>query len=162
MRRRKPLALPLATLLLGLAVSTTAFGGATTSTGQTVVIKTAYNRAFKQPIVVDGKGRSVYMFVLDTNGTATCTAQWEEHPLCYKVLPPVTGIPRAGAGIDASKLGTTKRNDGLTQITYNRYPLYYFKGGFGYGVPDKKPGDLNGHGFYGMFYVLSPIGRRLR
>jgi predicted lipoprotein with Yx(FWY)xxD motif len=160
MLRRKPLALPLAMLLLGLTVSTTALGGATPA-GQTV-IKTAYNRAFKQAIVVDGKGRSVYMFVLDTNGTAMCTAQWEEHPLCYKVLPPVTGTPRAGAGIDASKLGTTKRNDGLTQITYNRYPLYYFKGGFGYGAPDRKPGDLNGHGFYGMFYVLSPKGRRLR
>jgi predicted lipoprotein with Yx(FWY)xxD motif len=68
----------------------------------------------------------------------------------------VTGTPRAGAGIDASKLGATERADGRMQITYNRHPLYYFRGGFGYGAPDRKPGDVQGQGFVQLFHVLSP------
>jgi predicted lipoprotein with Yx(FWY)xxD motif len=131
-----------------------------TTAGPTV-IKAAFNTALKQRIVVDGSGRTVYMLVLDTRGKATCTPQWKEHPLCHRVLPPVTGTPRAGAGIDASKLGTTKRSDGVTQVTYNRHPLYYFRGGpgLGYGVPDKRAGDVNGQGFFRMFFALSPGGR---
>ena len=123
------------------------------------VIKAAFNTTLKQRIVVDGSGRSVYMLVLDTRGKATCTPQWKAHPLCHRVLPPVTGKPHAGAGVDASKLGTTKRPDGTTQVTYNRHPLYYFRGGLGYGVPDRRAGDLNGQGFFRLFFVLSPQGR---
>jgi predicted lipoprotein with Yx(FWY)xxD motif len=161
MQRKKPLVLLLATLLLGaLAVSATALGARAPASVQTV-IKVAFNKTLKMRIVVDGNGRSVYMFVLDTRGKATCIPQWEEHPACHRVLPPVRGIPRARAGIDESKLGTTKRRDG-TQVTYNGYPLYYFKGGLGYGDPDRKLGDLNGQGFYQMFYALSPKGTPIR
>jgi predicted lipoprotein with Yx(FWY)xxD motif len=125
------------------------------------VIKAAFNTALKQRIVVDGSGRTVYMLVLDTRGKATCTPQWKEHPLCHRVLPPVTGWPRAGTGIEASKLGTTRRPDGIMQVTYNRQPLYYFRGGLGYGVPDTRAGDVNGQGFFRLFFVLSPQGRRI-
>ena len=160
MQREKSLVLLLTTLLLGaLVVSTTAFGARAPASAETV-IRVAFNKTLGKRIVVDGKGRSVYMFVLDTRGKATCIPGWEEHPACHIVLPPVRGIPRAGAGIDGSKLGTTKRSDG-TQITYNGRPLYYFKGA-GYGDPDLKPGDLHGQGFYQMFYVLSPNGTPIR
>jgi predicted lipoprotein with Yx(FWY)xxD motif len=38
-----------------------------------------------------------------------------------------------------SLLGTTKRQDGTTQVTYNGHPLYYFIG-------DSAPGMANGEG----------------
>ena len=151
--------------LLIMALAAVLPGGPTISTAARepaaapTVIKAAFNPTLKQRIVVDRSGRTVYVLVLDTRGKATCTPQWEAHPLCHQVLPPVTGTPRAGAGIEASKLGTTRRPDGTMQVTYNRRPLYYFRGGPGYGVPDRKPGDLNGHGFFRLFFVLSPKGR---
>jgi predicted lipoprotein with Yx(FWY)xxD motif len=160
MQQRKSGVFLLAMLVLALATTASAPGGQTVFSRQTV-IKVAFNQALGKKIVVDGNGRSVYMFVLDTRGKATCIPKWEEHPACHRVLPPVRGSARAGAGIDASKLGTTQRSDG-TQITYNGYPLYYFKGGLGYGNPDRKPGDLNGQGFYQMFYALSPKGTPIR
>ena len=36
-------------------------------------------------------------------------------------------------------LGTTKRKDGTTQVTYAGHPLYTF-------VEDAKPGEANGNG----------------
>jgi predicted lipoprotein with Yx(FWY)xxD motif len=74
----------------------------------------------------------------------------------------VTGTPQAGTGIDASKVGATKRSDGRTQITYNRHPLYPFQGGFGFGAPDRKPGDVRGQDFFKLFHVLSPKGTPIR
>jgi predicted lipoprotein with Yx(FWY)xxD motif len=160
--RRRQLVPLLASLLLGgLVISAPAAGGGSASSGKTV-IKVAFNTTLEKTIVVDGTGRTVYMFLWDTRGKATCTPQLKDHPLCHKVLPPVTGVPRAGTGINAAKLGTTKRTDGKTQITYNRHPLYYFRGGFGYGAGDKKPGDVTGQGFFQLFYVLSPRGKPIR
>lgn len=61
-------------------------------------------------------------------------------------------------GIAASKLGTTKYPGGVTQVTYNRHPLYYFRGP----GADKKPGDARGQGFGKLWYVLSTKGTPIR
>jgi predicted lipoprotein with Yx(FWY)xxD motif len=159
-KRKLLVLLPASLLIGGLTVWATA-GGPTPASSQGF-LKVAFNSALEKEIVVDGDGRTVYMFARDTRGIPTCTAQLPGHPLCPKVLPPVTGAPSAGAGIDASKLGATERADGRRQITYNRHPLYYFRGGLGFGAPDRKPGDINGQGFFEMFHVLSPQGTPIR
>ncbi len=58
--------------------------------------------------------------------------------------PPLltTGAPTAGSGVTASMLGTTKRTDGTTQVTYNGWPLYYY-------VSDKAAGDTTGENVQG-------------
>ena len=126
-------------------------------------MKVAFNKTLKKSIVVDGKGRTVYMFTADYVGAPpTCTVQLD--PTCPKLWPPVksAGAPLAGKGIIASKLGTVKRTDGRTQVTYNRHPLYYFSGCCGYGPGDKKPGDVNGQRLFDAWYVLSPKGAPIR
>jgi predicted lipoprotein with Yx(FWY)xxD motif len=104
-------------------------------------------------ILVDGKGMTLYLFEQDTGTTSTCNGS------CATFWPPTTtdGAAKAGTGIDASKLGTTMRNDGTTEVTYNGHPLYYYKG-------DKEPGDTTGQGlnaFGALWYVVSPSGKEI-
>jgi predicted lipoprotein with Yx(FWY)xxD motif len=105
-------------------------------------------------ILVDSRGRTLYLFKKDTGGKSSCSGS------CAVNWPPllVTGKPRAGSGIAASKLGTTRRSDGKTQVVYNHHPLYRF-------VADTKPGDTNGEGltaFGARWFVVSPAGSQIR
>ncbi len=106
-------------------------------------------------ILVDSKGRTVYLFVADLGATSSCNSA-----ACVQYWPPVltAGAPSAGAGANAELLGTTQRKDGTTQVTYAGHPLYYF-------ITDKKAGDLTGqgiNGFGGPWYVVSPSGRQIQ
>jgi predicted lipoprotein with Yx(FWY)xxD motif len=101
-------------------------------------------------ILVDAKGRSLYLFEQDKGMASTC------YGACATLWPPLTvsGSPKAGTGIVASKLGTTKRKDGKAEVTYNGHPLYYY-------AADQKPGDTTGEGvnqFGASWDVLSTAG----
>jgi predicted lipoprotein with Yx(FWY)xxD motif len=101
-------------------------------------------------ILVDGNGMTVYLFVVDTSTTSNC------YTSCATIWPPVltTGAPQAGAGANASLLGSTTRTDGKVEVTYAGHPLYYF-------VQDKAAGDTTGqgvNGFGGLWWVVSPAG----
>ena len=101
-------------------------------------------------ILVDSKGRTVYLFEKDTGTKSTCSGA------CAVQWPPVRvdGKPSAGSGLTASKLGTTKRSDGQPQVTYNGHPLYLYIG-------DQNPGETTGQGlnvFGAKWFVLSPAG----
>jgi predicted lipoprotein with Yx(FWY)xxD motif len=102
------------------------------------------------PILVDAKGFAVYDFHKDKGTTSSC------YGACAKVWPPVltTGAPQVGEGATASLLGTSKRKDGTTQVTYAGHPLYT------YGA-DKKPGEANGNdidSFGAEWYALQGSG----
>ena len=104
-------------------------------------------------IVVNGKSQTLYLFEKDKNGKSACSGQ------CAKFWPPLLtkGKPKASAGVKASLLGTTKRSDGTTQVTYNKHPLYRF-------VQDKKPGDVTGEGskaFGAEWYVVGTNGKKI-
>ena len=49
---------------------------------------------------------------------------------CAKAWPPyiVSHKPRAGAGVRAGLIGTTRRKDGKLQVTYGGHPLYFYSG----------------------------------
>jgi predicted lipoprotein with Yx(FWY)xxD motif len=104
-------------------------------------------------ILVDGNGMTIYLFEKDKGMTSMCDGS------CAKFWPPVTtsGAPKAGSGVTAAKLGTTKRADGTTEVTYNGHPLYLYAG-------DKNPGDVTGQGlnaFGALWYVVSPAGNEV-
>ena len=160
---RKSGVMPLTALLLSGLVAGTAVGGRTAPSSRAVV-KVAYNKTLKKSIVVDGSGRTLYMFTEDTHGVATvCTPTGPYGAECPRIWPPLTsqGGPQAGTGITASLLGITKRTDGKRQVTYNHHPLYYLHGEPGI-AGDKKPGDVKGQGFFSEWYVLSPKGTPIR
>src|SRR5438874_2457354 len=74
-------------------------------------------------ILVDRRGRTLYLFEKDSRGTSACTGN------CASYWPPLltTGKPVARVGVRAALLGTTRRADGALQVTYNHHPLYTFK-----------------------------------
>lgn len=105
-------------------------------------------------ILVDGKGRTLYLFAADTSTTSTCDGA------CAAAWPPLLskGQPKAGSGAESKLLGTSKRSDGTTQVTYNKHPLYLFAG-------DTKPGQTNGQGlnqFGALWWVLDPAGKQVQ
>lgn len=101
-------------------------------------------------ILVDGEGRTLYLFLPDEQGAPTC------YDDCAQNWPPLTGEePTAGEGADASLLATAERDDGSIQVTYNDWPLYYF-------AADQQPGDTNGQGVGDVWYVVSPSGEPIR
>jgi predicted lipoprotein with Yx(FWY)xxD motif len=101
-------------------------------------------------VLVDSNGMTLYDFHKDKGTTSSC------YGACEQAWPPVTteGEPTVGNGASASKLGTTERKDGTTQVTYAGHPLYTY-------VDDKKPGEANGNdskAFGGQWYALKGNG----
>jgi predicted lipoprotein with Yx(FWY)xxD motif len=100
--------------------------------------------------LADSSGRTLYLFAADKSTASTC------YDSCATFWPPLLtkGAPTGSGQADASKLGTTPRKDGTTQVTYAGHPLYYYK-------QDAKPGDTNGqgsNGFGALWWVVAPDG----
>lgn len=146
-------------LLAGALIATATAGASSSSSA---VVKTAFNKTLKKTILVDGAGRTLYMYTADTGGTSNCVNDSTYH--CSKAWPPLltTGAPHAGQGAKASLLGTTKRADGGVQVTYHGHPLYTFHGGYGLGPGDTKPGQAGGQGVVTIWWVLSPAGNPIK
>lgn len=100
-------------------------------------------------VLVDGEGRTLYMFVPDDQGDPTCTDD------CAATWPPLEGPATAGDGADGSLLATAPHPSGVTQVTYGGWPLYHF-------ASDAAPGDVNGQGVNDVWFVVGPDGEPLR
>ena len=98
-------------------------------------------------ILVDGEGRTLYLFTGDGEGQSTC------YDACAQTWPPFTEdlLGGPGSGIDATLLATAVRTDGAIQVTYNGHPIYYYSG-------DQVPGETNGHGVGGQWFAVTSEG----
>jgi predicted lipoprotein with Yx(FWY)xxD motif len=133
------------------AASTSAASQAATPSGPATVA-VASNAKLGQ-ILVDGGGRTLYLFEADKDTSSTC------YGACATYWPPLltNGAPVAGGGADAKLLGTAKRTDGSVEVTYNGHPLYYV-------VTDHNPGDATGqavNNFGALWYVVGPAGNKI-
>lgn len=133
----------------GSSTSATAPSSSSASAGGSAVTVSTHTGAYGT-YLSDGSGRTLYMFQPDKNGSSTCYGQ------CAKFWPPLTSssAAHAGSGLQQSMLGTTKRTDGTTQITYAGHPLYYF-------AEDTSVGDTKGEALNlsgGEWYLLSTKG----
>ena len=102
-------------------------------------------------ILTDEEGRTLYVFLSDSEGESTC------YDDCAQTWPALEteGDPQAGEGADASLLGTTEREDGALQATYNEMPLYYY-------ADDAEPGETNGQGVGDVWFVVSTAGEPIQ
>jgi predicted lipoprotein with Yx(FWY)xxD motif/plastocyanin len=149
-----PAATAAATTVATTAVAATAIAATppmtSTAAGGPPMLQVAENGTLGQ-FLVDNKGMSLYLYTKDTKNTSNC------YDKCAAAWPPLytDGAPQAGAGVDASLLGTTTRKDGKVQVTYNGWPLYYW-------AKDQKPGDVTGQDVGGVWYVISPKGEEIK
>ena len=140
-----------AALALALAVPASA------TPSKTVVVKAAYNKHLKATILVDGSGKTLYLYTADRKGVSACRKEGLD---CTNIWYPLQTPATAGPGVKASLLGRTA--DGK-QATYNGHPLYIFHGCHsGCGLPDTKPGQSYGQGFAYVWWVVSPSGNAIK
>jgi len=97
----------------------------------------------------DGDDRAIYYFDKEQTEASEC------YGACAEAWPPVLtdGSPQAGGGADADLLGTTERDDGSTQATYDGRPLYYYV--------DDPAGEILCHNvseFGGLWLAVQPSG----
>jgi predicted lipoprotein with Yx(FWY)xxD motif len=83
--------------------------------------------------LVDGRGRTLYVFEADTGKASTC------YGACASAWPPAAApaAPHTTGAASAVLVGTVGRTDGTRQLTYNHHPLYYYAG-------DAAAGDTTG------------------
>jgi predicted lipoprotein with Yx(FWY)xxD motif len=134
-----------ATAVLGTGLA------AGSSAGKGTTVKVTKSRLGK--IIVDGRGRTLYLFEKDRRGHSACSGA------CAGYWPPLltAGKPVAGTGAKKSLLGTIRRANGKKQVTYGGHPVYRF-------VQDTRPGQVKGqdtHFFGGGWYVISPAGKKI-
>lgn len=139
------------------ALAGTALAGGASSTRSRVTVRIGTRKVPKLGIVlVNGKGRTLYMFVPDKRRKVTCVGA------CAAIWPPVklpAGMKAAASGaVKASLLGSDRDPAGGRVVTYNRWPLYTYVGDRAAGQAKGQALKLNG----GYWYVLSPAGRVIR
>ena len=132
--------------LYGPAPDATSGGGSAPAAGEATVATADSDLG---TILVDGEGRTLYLFMPDAQGPSTCTEG------CLENWPALAGPATAGEGADGSLLATAARpDDGSEQVTYNGWPLYYFGG-------DAVAGDVNGQGLGDNWYVVDATGNAI-
>ncbi len=135
--------------LVSLAVLNGALAATDSQTGARV---SAASSSFGK-IIVDGRGRTLYLFEKDKRGHSACSGA------CATYWPPVItrGKPIAGRGARSSLLGTIRRANGARQVTYAGHPLYRY-------ILDTKPGQTSGEGsqlFGAGWDALAPVGKKI-
>jgi len=148
------------TRLFVLAIALTAFAAvlvaaaqAQTSARSRAGALVALRKTALGTILVDSRGRTLYLFEKDRNAMSMCSSA------CISYWPPLTshGMPHAGRGVNRSMLGLTAAHNGVRQVTYAGHPLYRFAG-------DRRAGQTAGEGlndFGAGWYVLAANGRKV-
>jgi predicted lipoprotein with Yx(FWY)xxD motif len=139
------------TATAALAAGSSSATAATDSSAGTGTVRTAASSLGR--ILVDARRRTLYLFEKDRLGRSACAGT------CATYWPPllVRGKPAGAGGAKQSLLGSTRRADGTTQVTYAGHPLYRF-------VLDTGPGRTKGqdlHDFGAAWYVVSPSGKKI-
>lgn len=142
----------------GSSQPTTTTSGSGSSGNPATTFSTA-NISGLGTVVVDGKGRTVYILTSSSQknvpctDASGCTGVWPDLP-----LPSGVSAATAGMGAKPSLLGTKTLSDGETYPTYNGWLMYEYTG-------DSAAGQANGQGiqsFGGTWYVLNASGNPVK
>jgi predicted lipoprotein with Yx(FWY)xxD motif len=101
-------------------------------------------------VLFDGDDQAIYYFDKESGSKSEC------YGACAEAWPPVLteGEPQAGAGVEQRLLGTTQRDDGTTQATYDGHPLYLYA--------HEGPNQVTCHDvseFGGLWLAVQPNGQ---
>jgi predicted lipoprotein with Yx(FWY)xxD motif len=131
----------------------TATGGAPAPTGATV----AAADSSLGKILVDRAGNTLYGFTSDTHGAPTCSGTCAAAWPAATVTTSATGDskPVVGGGLDATLFSVVDGPDGGRQLKAGTWPLYRFSG-------DAAPGDVNGQGSGGTWFVVGADGKLIK
>ena len=105
-------------------------------------------------VLVDARGRTLYLFAADTKAKSACYGQ------CAAAWPPFLtgGAPVADGLAKKGLLKTVKRKDGSLQVVYAGHPLYFFSG-------DSRAGQTKGEGiehFGGSWFAVGAAGKAVK
>jgi predicted lipoprotein with Yx(FWY)xxD motif len=112
--------------------------------GSKTVAGEATAPSLHKTVLTDTEGLTLYTLSGETNGKFICTGA------CLKAWPPL--LVAAGTTPKGPvKLGTIKRPEGKTQVTFKGAPVYTFSG-------DSKKGEANGEGVkdVGVWHAVTP------
>jgi predicted lipoprotein with Yx(FWY)xxD motif len=104
-------------------------------------------------IIVDGQGRTLYLFDAERSATPKC------YGACAAAWPPllIATSPVAGRGLSQALIATVARNDGATQVTYKGHGLYLYAG-------DRSPGEIKCQAvveYGGGWFVVDTQGNKV-
>ena len=142
-------------LLAATALATAACGGssdrgtvpaypstpAAAPAGSNVAVKVADSPLGK--ILTNNSGTTLYGLANDTAAKSTC------YGACANTWPPVIVADDwvVSPGLDSGLFSTITRDDGTRQLVAGKWPLYEYVG-------DASPGDINGQGSGGVWFVV--------
>ena len=97
-------------------------------------------------VLVDAEGMTLYGFTPDEGGTPTCT------DACAEIWPPLfTDSSDLPEGLDPAVFSVVEHPSGEPQLAAGGWPLYYY-------ASDAEPGDVDGQGVGGNWWVVAPDG----
>ncbi len=98
-------------------------------------------------ILVDGDGFTLYTFSSDSANKSTCFGGCAQNWPALVLTSDTIKVPSTVPG----SFGAFARDNTSIQVTYNGMPLYRYAG-------DQNPGDTNGQGIGGKWYVVNVSG----
>lgn len=112
--------------------------------GSKTVAGEATAKSLHKTVLTNTKGLTLYSLSVEKNGRFVCTGS------CLKSWPPLL-VSAGTKPTGPVKLGTIKRPEGKTQVTFNGMPVYTFSG-------DSKKGEANGEGIkdVGVWHAVTP------
>lgn len=119
----------------------------TGGSGSSAVIQTATATVKGQPetVLTNAQGMTLYYFAADSATQSACSGS------CAQMWPPqlftASGVPTSSTPLSGKLSVQTDANG--SQVEYNGHPLYTFSG-------DTAPGQTNGEGLFGMWFVATP------
>jgi predicted lipoprotein with Yx(FWY)xxD motif len=121
--------------------------GAAAPAGAPSAVLTTWTSPLGQ-VVVTSNGAAVYLFDQDRPGAAASACTGVCANLWHAVTTP-SGTPQV-SGLTGT-LGTVAGTGGARQLTLDGHRLYTYTG--------DSPGQLNGEGVMGIWWVVSPAGQ---
>jgi predicted lipoprotein with Yx(FWY)xxD motif len=147
-RRAGALKTGVAAVVIALAATFAAIAFASSS----VTVSSASSSSLGERILVGPSGHTLYELSPETTSHLLCKSSE-----CLKFWPPLKASSaskvKLGSGVHG-KVGILHRSGGVSQVTLNGHPLYYF-------VKDTASGEVNGQnfkGFGGTWHVLTSSG----